>query len=177
MSDEPLCPELAARLDPPGERYRMIRHPLIHTHYFPDIPPFEDHPGGNAHYNEALKAKRKIAAKAKAERDWFQWLFIHEKPHRIDAFRATRDLLSDREYWEQLANVWTNQEFIFRNYQGWHRLWKAERLIGRRRWERKYRRYVMSVDERKVLRSLPDPIVVYRGSNLLQRVAEPRMDD
>ena len=94
----------------------MIQHPLVHG--FLSLP-------GLA--NEQLIYKQTALAKAKAESDWGSYIFLHERPYRVQAFLDVEDELDDDEYWQLLLDVWTDTEEPRTHIRVWYRLWKSAR--------------------------------------------------
>jgi len=96
-------------------------------------------------------------AKARAARDWPQYVFSYPRPYRRDGFSLIRDRLSDSEYWELLREMWIDTELPNLNRQRawWLRLFKSSR---------ENRSELMTPNEREALSTLPDPVKIYRGA-------------
>jgi hypothetical protein len=147
----PLHPELVAHLESGG--VPMIRHPLIYSIFHSDFQ--------NAQVNTHFEWKKKEVAKARREKNWNNYIFLHERPYRLNAFLDIEKKLTGNEYWKMLGEIWTDSENIYQNLF----LWK--KLLGA---NRKGRCYFMDEDDREKFRALPNEIVVYRG-------CEPRNRD
>lgn len=159
-----LDPELEPWLEESGSLGTVLKHPLVFEipYMFP----------GRA--NEALVYKKDALEKAIAERDWFTYIGLHERPYRVDALlrltgRAPASLviagmlplkveLTDAEYWDLVGYVWTDSENIWQNLDEWETLWSSDRP-GREQ-------HVMDDEEREFLANLPDLVTAYRGAVL-----------
>lgn len=150
-----LDPELAAYLEEESLLgFPTIRHPLVYS-----VPHFS-----NALANRQLAAKKEMVARARRQRDWSQYLYLHERPYRLDAFAAICYRLGDQKYWELLGSIWTDTENMYQNEQLWRDCLTAER---------RYRSRLMSVDERKALAHDIDKTdnTIYRGFSVPGREA------
>ena len=124
-----------------------IRHPLVYS--------VIHHPTLNATMNEALRMKKQDLHYALRTRDWEKFVWLHEKPWRIDAFQQICWHLGDSRYWKLLSDIWTNTENLWQNQQLW-----AECLTA----ERRYRSHMMDAEERLILRkAYLSEFTVYRG--------------
>lgn len=72
---EPLCDELAIHVTDNG-KFISLMHPLISTPYIESM---------NAIYNMGLKHKRELIQQSIKDEDWEEFVFLHERPYRIDA--------------------------------------------------------------------------------------------
>jgi uncharacterized protein len=134
----------------PGDTlgWDVLRHPLVFG--VPYIPAM------NFLYNRQYEAKIKALSEYISEENWSQYIFTHERPHRFDAFEAICDKLVDGQtYWKLMASVWMDSE----------NLWQ----VGRKRIIRLLNRHInhrgcfMNEDEQRLLRRLPDRLMVFRG--------------
>lgn len=140
-----LDPELAAcRVD--GHFGPMIKHRFVNEVFYIEAM--------NARYNEALAAKRAAAAGAAARRAWGEYIVIHERPWRLEALLDVADEMTDTEYWETVADVWTDSENIWQNLDEWGELLR-DRRPGHEA--------MMSDDDRWHFDALPDEITIWRG--------------
>ena len=78
---EELDPELEPWVDPDGPLGPMLKHPLVYS--------ILHTPGLNALVNAQLKAKTAAVRRARAEREWSRYIYLHERPYRLDAFRSS----------------------------------------------------------------------------------------
>jgi hypothetical protein len=143
--EEPLNEELEMyRID--GEFFPMIKHPLIFS------VPYS--PQNNAWLNAQLEMRTKEATNALKEGNWSRYIFMHEKPHRLDAFRDIESLMENKEYWELLHDVWTNTENAWQNKDEWYEMFNSDRAS---------RMYFMPKEDRDVYKTLPMELTIYRG--------------
>jgi hypothetical protein len=145
---EDLHPDLAPHLCD-GSLGLMLHHPLmIQVIYFPQE---------NARINEHYRFKVEQLAEAEAKGDWSTYVFIHERPYRMEALMdATgKGLIDDpKAYWDLVGSVWVDSENIFESFSEWCELWGENS---------KDRVHAMNEDEREAFAALPDTITVYRG--------------
>ena len=150
MLDNPeeLHPDLAEAKRNNDDVGTWIHHPLL-------IAPFYV-PQMNRIYNAQYEAKRQALGRAKGTKDWNHYVFLHERPYRIDAFQDLDDqgLLSDQEYWSLLADVWVDSENIREFPDRWESLLASERG---------HRHSMMQEDELTEYACLPEVIYVYQG--------------
>lgn len=144
---EDLCEGLKPYLENNG-KFDLIRHPLVYS-----IPHYSHL---NALVNKQLEIKEKSAKELLENKKYFSFVFLHEKPHRMNAFVEVKNNLNDKEYWEMALAVWTNSENIWQNRDDWKKLLKDKKRI-----ETKH--LFMSEDDRKVFDKLPETFTVYRG--------------
>jgi hypothetical protein len=143
---EELDPELAAYLTETEHGFWALRHPLVyHVPY---------HQTMNALANAALKGKREEVAEARQSKDWRRYLFLHERPYRIDAFTHICWQMGSKTYWELLGSIWTDTENLWQNQNEWRQCLTAERSC---------RNHLMKPEERATLKLYPSQFPVYRG--------------
>ncbi len=128
-----------------GEFGQMLRHPLIY-----EVPWIFSKGMANRRYEEKLK----MVKKAIDSKNWTQYVWLHERPYRIDAFAEIKHLLDDKEYWQLLGSIWIDTE------NGWANLTKWKKLFSSKK---PFRNYLMDEDEQIVLQGLEDTVMVYRG--------------
>lgn len=142
-----LHPELAEYLTY-GQPFDMLRHPLVYG-----VPYSEQM---NNYYNKQLEMKKTATAEALRDGDLSRYVFMHERPYRLDAFTefvASR-IVTDKNYWEMLSSVWVDSENIWQHMEQWRM------LLGS---FRPGKRFFMSKDERQALQQMPSRFPVYRG--------------
>ena len=105
--------------------------------------------------NHQIEYKQKAVADALSRSDYQNYLWLHERPYRLDAFLDICDELSDEKYWQLLADIWIDSESIYINGDRW-----VEALSQR---SDESRAMMMSDEERLELSELPETITVYRG--------------
>jgi hypothetical protein len=82
------------------------------------------------------------------------YLWLIEKPHRLDAFIEIQERLSDAQYWRSLEFVFSMVEYVQCNFAKWLRLLNSKR---------RYRPLMMDRKDRKHFETLPDTLTIYRG--------------
>lgn len=116
-----LDPELADWVEQSEHWGKMLRHPLVYM--VPLTLP------GMA--NQMLRQKRVALAEAIEENDWHSVVFLHEKPHRLNALLSVTGsdeygdpipLVSVPEHWNLAADVWVDSENIHQNTEDWRAL-------------------------------------------------------
>lgn len=136
-----LDPELRIFLDE-----FALRHPLVFG-----IPYVK---AMNGHYNKVLEIKSADVRQASLEKNWVSYLYLHERPYRLNAFLMIMDRMTDPEYWDLLRHIWTDSENIWQNVRVWKRLLKSARPFSER---------FMDEEERAALAALPEKVTIYRG--------------
>jgi hypothetical protein len=142
-STEDLHPDLVPYVSD-GPLGKQLRHPLV----------YQIGMWGNGLANAYYLQKISDAKKALLNKKYDSYVWLHERPYRIEAFQEIQHLLSDTAYWKLLADIWTDTENQWQNYEEW------KELIGS---ERGSRHYLMNEEDDQILRSLPDEVIIYRG--------------
>jgi hypothetical protein len=142
---EPLCKELKSCLTK-GPLGKMICHSLVHDIIYTEQM--------NAMLNERLRCKKEMLIEAEKKKKWSSYLFIHERPYRLEAFLKIVKKLSDKEYWELLREVWEDSENIWQCQENWDMLINLNRPC---------RESFMTPEEREFLKNLPEKVTIYRG--------------
>jgi hypothetical protein len=137
-----LLPELQSRFYKVGH----LHHPLVIGLYLDAARA--------AWYNETYLQKSDWLEKARAQQDWRTYLYTHERAYRFYAFLDINRGLDDQQYWELLADIWTDSENVWPFRSDWQWLWNSDRPM---------KRAAMREDERARLDDLPDVITIYRG--------------
>lgn len=145
---EDLHPDLQRAVEHHENLGPCIKHPLVFSMMH---SPFQ-----NAFVNQMYAQKKKAVDDAWNENRWGSFVFLHERPYRLEAFLEAADHMSDEDYWKILGDIWTDSENIWQNYDEW-----AEALSA----DRADRKGMMDDDERKFLADLPDSFTIYRGVN------------
>jgi hypothetical protein len=148
FAPEPLHPDLAARVI---ERHGHtgIYHELIHE-------PFHV-PALNKHSNRMYEHKLKALAEAIAAGDWSSFIFMHERPYRLDALMKVlyeHGVTDGTVVWPLVSDAWADSENVFQNFDAWRELWSLPVP---------HRALTMTDDELAALAALPNEIQVYRG--------------
>ncbi len=149
---EDLLPELEPYLSK-GPLGTMLKHPLVFSIFYS--------PEMNAMLNESYRKKKEYLEECKIKRQWSTYIFLHERPHRIEAFVKIVDELGDKEYWELLGGIWADSE----------NLWQHGRILPYLiNLPRPGREFMMDEEERQFLSSLPEEFIIYRGHQKKNRL-------
>lgn len=143
---DPLDPELVTYSYEDDEGSVFIKHPLVFSIWHNESL--------NRMCNAQLKGKREACDKALDEGDWPHYVWLHERPYRLDAFLAVEWQMSDAEYWALLGDVWCDSENIREHPEEWPELLHADRGD---------RRLIMRDDEREEFDALPDTLTIWQG--------------
>ena len=141
---ESLHPDLVPYLEQSSEGWLMLRHPLVYQ------VPFFSNGSANAYYEQ----KRIAVEKATADKNYKQFVWLFERPYRVEAFIKIADKLSDTEYWRLLSDVWIDTENQYAYLNEWKKLLASKRPN---------RHYMMGEEEDNILRSLSNQVTIYRG--------------
>jgi len=142
-STEELHPDLVPYVSE-GPLGKQLRHPLVYQFGMM----------GNGWANAYYLQKIGDVKKALQNKKYDSYVWLHERPYRIEAFKEIEHLLSDTAYWKLVADIWTDTENQWQNYKEW------KDLIGSKR---SNRHYMMTEEEDNLLRSLADEVTIYRG--------------
>jgi hypothetical protein len=143
---EELDPELAEWVYDSDSLGPCIKHPLVFSmmHF----------PQQNAMVNAQLKGKKAAVTRAEAEGEWHSYIYLHERPHRVEAFINAASRMTDTQYWHNLASIWIDSENIRQNPRLWEQLLRSKRPE---------RQSIMDDEERDALDAMPGLIPVYQG--------------
>ena len=147
MIKEQLSQELLPELRPYLEQGAMgeqLRHPLIYQ-----VPLLN-----NGAANHLYKFKVEETQRALKESNWTKYIWLHERPYRLDAFIEIADKMKDRDYWQFLVAIWSDTENGWQNLSEWQRLFDSDRPE---------RKHLMLEEEFYYYQKLPDTVTVYRG--------------
>lgn len=142
-STEELHPDLVPYISE-GILGRQLTHPLVYQ--FGMI--------GNGWANAYYLQKIGDVEKALQNKKYDSYVWLHERPYRIEAFQEIEHLLSDTAYWKLVADIWTDTENQWQNHQEWKDLMGSDRPS---------RNYLMDEKEFNTLLALPDVVTIYRG--------------
>lgn len=129
-----------------GTSFQMLRHPLLYS------VPYS--PSQNALINKRYELICKRLDKAKREKDYESYVFIYERPYRLNAFIEIESYLDDKEYWKLLSSLWVDSENIWQNIKTWKKLLKKKQVT---------KNFFMSEEDKSKFDKLPDLLTVYRG--------------
>lgn len=145
---EDLHPDLARCVRRATRIGDVLHHPLIvQTFYTPQL---------NAVLNEGYRQKVAALEESLALKEWYSYVFLHERPYRWEAFaRVAEKIESDQDYWHLLGHVWRDSENIHevRDLVGV--------LVGVPRPGRA--EHLTDENGRKLYAALPDEFKIYRG--------------
>ena len=149
QKEEPLCNELLAYYSNDG-KFPKVQHPLVYSVPHSNMM--------NALLNFQYKIRQEEMLKKLAEEDWEGYVFIHEKPFRLNAFLIIADSIqSDGRYWELLGEIWVNSENIWQMIREWRGCLKSKRLN---------QHLFMRPEDLETFKNLPEELTVYRGYGL-----------
>jgi uncharacterized protein len=123
----------------------MIRHPLFFELFY--------NPAINAMINKRYLLKKEYLEKKLEEKDYKGTLVLYERPFRIGKFCEIANNLTDDEYWDTLAWIWTDSE----------NLWQYHFILGTLLRQRENPEKMMYEEERKLLDQFPETFRIYRG--------------
>ena len=141
---EPLHPDLLPYLETSRGEWEMLRHPLVYQ------VPFRSNGSANAQYAQKLKALKEAVGSWK----WSEYVFLHERPYRVAAFKDIQKQLGDATYWQLLTQIWVDTENQYAYLKDWKKLLASDRGD---------RHDMMNDEDRQALRSLPNEVTIYRG--------------
>jgi hypothetical protein len=95
--EEDLDPELEPYLETNELGWTMLRHPLVYSMFH--------HDRLNALVNKQLHAKLEELDKAIAERNYTKFVYLHERPYRIDAFGKLLEFCDVNDHEKNLAVI------------------------------------------------------------------------
>jgi hypothetical protein len=139
-----LHPDLEPYLETDGVLGAQIRHPLVYQ------VPLISNGSANAYYAQ----KKKAVEDALIASAYGRFIFLHERPYRLEAFTKIADKLPDAKYWSLLSAIWTDTENGFQNIEQWRELFSSSRPS---------RNFLMNEDEQFIFDNLADKFTVYRG--------------
>ena len=146
---EPLCAELQPYFYPSSGAkgdFPVVKHPLLFS------VPHSD--SMNAFLNKQIEVRKEQARAHLASGAYESYVWMHERPFRLEAFLEVYRKLSDSKYWKTLAHLWTDSENIYQNFEAWVAMLNAPRPS---------RESMMEKDDREALAAMPKVIRVYRG--------------
>jgi hypothetical protein len=153
---EPLHPDLAEHLY--EESFGpALKHPLVFS-----VPHFSVL---NKHMNLMFEQKKKSLKEAISESAWHRFVFLHERPYRINALEEvlfTHEVDDPEVIWPLIGHSWTDSDNINQCLSQWIGIWD----IGAGGREK-----VMDDAERDALAAMPDTLTIYRGVGHVDAVA------
>jgi hypothetical protein len=128
---------------------------MIHHKYFVNI--YFDNEFTNDQANKVYDYKKKAVDEAIKDKDISSYLWLHERAYRVEAILyALEDWWkpSKKDYWEVIANVWTDTENVYENHLAWEQLLFLEFSDSH---------LMMDEEDAKFFNELPNTITIYRG--------------
>ena len=150
--------ELNSALQPyvsESKMFTVLQHPLVYgVPYAPEL---------NDMYNKQFEHKRRAVADAFTDRNWEQYIWLHERGYRWEALDELFTEVPDAVFWPLFGDVYTDSE----NIHQYHDLIAAWLDLPR------IPLVVMTVEERAAYRLLPQTFTVYRGYGRAETLDEP----
>lgn len=159
---EPLADELQPFVGQVGGLgWPALRHPLVYA-----VPYIPHH---NAMLNAMLRQKRQALTQALQDGDMDGYVFVYERPYRVDAIRewcrlrqlakTQAEEVAATSYWRCVSWAWRDSENILEDLMGWMRLWLRPPHPGYLAW----RHLATDEADRQALQAMPDLIEVWHG--------------
>ena len=142
--NELLHPDLEPYLETDGVLGAQIRHPLVYQ------VPLISNGSANVQYAQ----KKQGLEDALIAGAYGRFIFLHERPYRLQAFITIADKLPDAKYWSLLSSIWTDTENGWQNIEQWKELFGSSRPS---------RSFLMDEDEHFAFDNLGENFTVYRG--------------
>lgn len=130
-----------------------LKHPLVFGMFYSESM--------NAMYNAQYVAKKEYIKKAIRNKQWNSYIWMHERPYRLDEFIKIQNNLSDDEYWNLLGEIWSDSENL------WQYGLLLKFLINK---NRPNRESMMDDKEKEFFKKLPDEFIIYRGHQIKNRL-------
>jgi hypothetical protein len=146
MADEELHPDLAECMEENETFGMVLKHPLV----------FQVGYGMPALANKMYEHKKERLAEAFQTQNWNTYVYLHERPYRMQAFQELieLDVLSDIEYWSLAGDIWTDSENIHEWASEWQMVLSSDRSS---------QGAMMSGADLYKFTRFPDRLEVYRG--------------
>lgn len=142
---EPLNPELTPYLQT-GPLGIALFHPLFYQIIYDETM--------NAFINHSFNQKKLAQLIARKTKAWGSYVFLYERPYRLQGFLEIRLALNDKEYWSLLGDVYTDSDNIWQNFDVWVKL-----LSSNRRFTKEF----TGKEDRSFFNKLPEEMTIYRG--------------
>jgi len=141
--DEPLIDELVPYVDK-STFGTIIHHPLLIELFFD--------PRKSALVNERYRHKKKLREEYLAQKKWDSYIFLHERPYRIQALQRAMSY-GPTNAADLVRTWWVDSENIWQNKRAWRSIWSQ---LGSPR-------DVMDANERTVFEWMPETVTIHRG--------------
>jgi len=148
MPEADLIDELCDYITQGGKSgLRFINHPYVNTIYSPEL---------NAMYNLNYLEKKKAVTKARGNSDWATFIFLHERPYRLQALLELVKQHDEAGTANGAANIIINNlHNVYIDAEGCH--------INRESWQRLFNRLPPA---HRNTETLPDEVIIYRGTDM-----------
>jgi hypothetical protein len=160
FGEEELLPELQPYLT----ENSVLGTPSIHH---PLIISILHVPQLNKMINKSFLHKQEAIAKAIKKQNWISYVFLHERPYRLQALLDVTHMIEDdspsenhpswQAYAELVASIWTDSENIWQNFEEWFEIWEDLK-------NRDLLKFTMEDHENEFLAS-SDLLTLYRGTS------------
>lgn len=142
----PLCDELAAALWTSHKSgMTFIKHPFVNEIYTPGLA---------GRFNRQLAEKQRLVERARSEQEWSTYVWLHERPWRLQALLDVADRCDDVEWWLLARDVWIDSENVHEHYDEWRSIFTSDH---------DNRAALMLDDELDVLAAKGERFTIYRG--------------
>lgn len=132
-----------------GRIGRVLSHPLMVHVLYNEV--------SNKMINQGYLHKKEAVAKAREEKDWERFVFLHERPYRIDALETVlyeEEVSEPERIWPLISRVWIDSENIWQCLDQWVDIWNSEGHTHS---------IFMEDGELATLSAQPEAIPVWRG--------------
>ena len=150
-SDVKLHPDLARHVEE-LDMFNAIRHPLVFA-----VPFFGDK-FSIARCNLMYEQKLEMLEKAKKDENWSKYVFLRERPYRLNAFLDIAKKLNHEKFWDLFMDIWSDSENIYQNKLFWREtilMYQPKPAFD----------LVMNKEDLETFNALPDEFAIYRGTN------------
>lgn len=109
-------------------------------------------------YNREYQMKLTQLQQAEATGNWSKTVWLYERQFRTTALQKVAEFLNDYQYWGMVADVWLDADVTDTSASStriWANLWSADRPCRDR---------VMTDEEHRALRLIPDDLVLIYGT-------------
>lgn len=144
-----LHPDLEAYVEE-LDMFNTLRHPLVYS-----VPFFND-PYSITRCNMQYEVKKKEIEKAKKEKEWARYIYLHEKPYWISVLMDINEELDEKLFWSLFIESWSIVENIYATRVFWFHLIHSRKKPSLD--------LVMDESEIEFFNSLPDEFEIYRGT-------------
>jgi hypothetical protein len=91
---------------------QMLRHPLLYS-----VPYFGD--AENERLNQQFEFRKEALREAQEKNQHARWVFMHERPYRLQAMLDLKGEIPDTEFLPLLLEVYVDSENARENFDDW----------------------------------------------------------